>query len=215
MGNRDSCGVGATKEMSADPSRKLLDESLLSRALEDPDGRGGKEAIAELFRHYRGHIYQWCFRYVQDQEQALDLSQEVMLEAYKSLKSYRGRASFSTWLFAITRNRCVNVLRRRSRMEVADVDPDLLEDPRLDPSEDLEKREDEEQVLRMIRENLHPREQEAICLRIFERMPVETITQILGIEGSSGARSILQSARRKLRAAAARLAEAQGEDKNA
>jgi DNA-directed RNA polymerase specialized sigma24 family protein len=51
-----------------------------------------------------------------------------------------------------------------------------------------------------MRSHLAPLEQEALWLRCVERMPVDEITRVLGIEGSTGARAVLQSARRKLRA---------------
>lgn len=196
--------------MRPEHDRELTDESLLRRALDDP-GPDGKDAIAKLLLRYRGHLYQWCFRYLHDHDEALDLSQEVVLEVFRSLKNYRGQASFSTWLFAVTRNRCVDALRKRSRVEVADTDLDLLEDPRSDTGGEFERREETERMLRLIRENLSTKEQEAVCLQVFEAMPIETITRVLGITGTSGARSILQSARRKLRAAATKRAEAEGD----
>lgn len=181
--------------------RNQRDAELLRKAQQDSASQSAREAIGELFDHYRGHIYQWCFRYVRDHEQALDMSQEVMLEAFKSLGSFRGSASFSSWLFAITRNRCVSALRRSSRRRTVDLDQELLADPRSGPDQALEERQEGEFLLAAIRAHLAPREQEALCLRLYERMPVDTITRVLGIEGAAGARSVLQNARRKLRAA--------------
>ena len=65
----------------------------------------------------------------------------------------------------------------------------------------LEQREDEERMLGIIKEVLEPVEQRAIWLRCFEKVPVEEITRLLGIESASGARAVLQKARRKLRTA--------------
>ena len=56
-------------------------------------------------------------------------------------------------------------------------------------------------IYALIRSALEPEEQKVIWLRCFDRMPVEEITRVLGIESASGARSVLQRARRKLRAA--------------
>jgi RNA polymerase sigma factor (sigma-70 family) len=76
-----------------------------------------------------------------------------------------------------------------------------LEDPGLRPDELLESKLDEENVLELIRNHLDPLEREALWLRCYEGLPVEEITRLLRIEASTGARSILQRARRKLRAA--------------
>jgi DNA-directed RNA polymerase specialized sigma subunit len=65
----------------------------------------------------------------------------------------------------------------------------------------VEQDEDEERLLQTIRTSLEPLEQDVIWLRCFERMGLEQITVILSIDGASGARAVLQRARRKLRAA--------------
>lgn len=94
--------------------RRQRDEALLKRACRQPEDRDARDAAAGLLLNYRAHVYQWCYRYVRNQEQALDLSQEVLLETYQALPSFGRQASFSSWLFAITRNRCVSELRRLS-----------------------------------------------------------------------------------------------------
>jgi DNA-directed RNA polymerase specialized sigma24 family protein len=90
---------------------------------------------------------------------------------------------------------------RRATPRVAGTDPDDLPDPDRDPIVLLEAREGEEAVLRLLRDHLDPTEQEAIWLRCFERMPVEDITRVLAVSERSGARAVLQRARRKLRQA--------------
>lgn len=67
-------------------------------------------------------------------------------------------------------------------------------DRRETPDRELERRQQRELVLKTMRETLAPHEQEALCLRIFDNVPVETITEVLGLATVSGAR-------RKLRAA--------------
>lgn len=108
----------------------------------------------------------------------------------------------------------MSALRRPSLDTAADRDPDLLVDPGSRPDRDFEERQEEEALLRLIRENLKPQEQEALCLQIFEGMSVDSITQALGIEGKSGARSVLQSARRRLRGALEQRSETRGAGRN-
>ncbi len=194
--------------------RKRRDEALLLRARKQPGGSDAREAVGELLLNYQGHVYQWCYRYIREHEGALDLAQEVMLEAYRALPGFDGRSSFSSWLFAITRNRCVSGLRRSSRTEVADVDLDLLPDLGDGPDRELERREQQEQILTAMRETLAEREQQALCLRIFDKLSVDAITEVLGLATATGARSVLQNARRKLRARLAALDPGRGENSN-
>jgi RNA polymerase sigma-70 factor (ECF subfamily) len=183
------------------PPARASDEALLAAHRVDPGGARGREAVSLLFGRYYGRVYAWCRRMVNDPERALDLAQEVMISAYRHLAHFEGRSRFGSWLFAIARNRCLGELRRPELLRDEEVDPDDLVVPRPDPERELIDRLDEEQLLTLIRERLEPREQEALWLRCFERMPVDAITEVLGVDGASGARGLLQQARRKLRAA--------------
>jgi RNA polymerase sigma-70 factor (ECF subfamily) len=137
---------------------------------------------------------------VRDHEKALDLAQESLLLAYRSLASFQGRARFSSWLFAITRNRCRSALRS-VRVDGEEAEVDELVSTWRRPDEELEVKEETQAILRLMNEVLEPVEREALWLRAYERVAVDDITRILAIESESGARGVLQTARRKLRAA--------------
>jgi RNA polymerase sigma-70 factor (ECF subfamily) len=148
---------------------------------------------------------------VRDPELALDLSQDVLLNAYRGLGGFDGRARFSSWIFAIARNRCLNALRRPALFGGGD-ELDDLPDSGVRQDVELEQREDEERILGLIREHLAPVDQQVLWLRCFEKVPVDVITRTLGITEPSGARGILQRARRRLKAAMARGADAERGD---
>jgi RNA polymerase sigma-70 factor (ECF subfamily) len=176
------------------------DEQLLRVARSDGDAARRRAAATELVRRYRDAVYLWCFRYTRDADRALDLSQDVIATVWEKIGSFEGRSKFSSWLFSVTRNRCIDASRR------VDVLADEFElgeirDPAPLPDAMLEDERDEDWLLRTIRTELEPQEQQAIWLRCVERMPVDDVTRILGVDGSSGARAVLQRARRKLRAA--------------
>ncbi len=177
------------------------DAELLQLARDERNSRVGKEAASELFGRYREPVYQWCLRRVRDHEMALDLAQDALLSAYRKLDSFDERSLFSSWLFAITRNRCLNALRRPSLLGEEDFEVEALADPRKRQDRELEEREEENRILSLIREHLDPFDQEVLWLRCFEKMPVDAITASLKIDDASGARGALQRARRRLRAA--------------
>jgi RNA polymerase sigma-70 factor (ECF subfamily) len=160
-----------------------------------------RAAAEELFARYRKRVYLLCYRYVKSHERALDVSQDVLLRAYERLDSFDARSEFSCWLFAIARNRCLNVLRSVSLWHDDGNDPELVPDSGARPDRQIEEKEEEERILELIRNALDPVEQKALWLRCFEKVPVDEITELLGIEAASGARAVLQKARRKLRAA--------------
>lgn len=180
------------------------DEVLAEMAVGGSDDPQVQAAATALFDRYHGRIYQWVRRYVSDHEEALDLAQEVMLNAWRRLPHYQNQSRFHAWIFVITRNHCLNALRRPRLFVAEGADVDRLPTGRSDPERELEERLGEEEVLDLVEGHLSLIEQDAIYLRCFERMAVDEISARLGIEGAAGARSVLQRARQKLRKALGR-----------
>lgn len=181
------------------------ERTLLRRYRDDPSGEDGLCAASDLLGRYRRRVYLWCFRFVREHEQALDLAQEALLKAFRALDSHDGRADFGAWLFVVTRNRCLDELRRPSLATDALTDPEFLHSPNPDPEAELLDRLDEEAFLALVNEHLDRDERTALWLRCFEKTPVDEITSLLDLQETSGARGLLQRARRKLsRALAAR-----------
>ncbi len=177
------------------------DEELVRAYQQDPLGEAGRAAAEALFERYWEKVYLWCHRRVGHHETARDLAQEVLLSAYQALGSFEGRCRYSSWLFTIMRNRCFRALRRPSLVRDEEVEVEQLANEATPADDAMADREDEEEILGMIRQHLAPLEQEALWLRVMERLPVEDITRRLRISAQSGARGVLQSARRRLRAA--------------
>jgi len=162
------------------------------------DAPSGRRAAAELLTRYQQPVYQWCMRYAREHDAALDLAQDVLLKAYEKLQGFEQRSSFSSWLFVMTRNRCLNEQRRKKRFVDADVDFDGYDGSETPPDEQLIEIESEEQLLELIRGTLDQDEQRALWMRCVERLSVDEITETMGIADRSGARALLQRARRKL-----------------
>jgi RNA polymerase sigma-70 factor (ECF subfamily) len=177
------------------------DEELVLVAQAEAETPRGRAAATELLQRYRRAVYSWSYRYVRDHERALDLSQDVLIRAWQGLGSFGGRSRFSSWLFVITRNQCLKEVGRVNILADEGTGTELVKDHNPDPARRLEEREGEDRLHELIRTTLDPLEQRAIWLRCFERLPVDEITGLLGINDDSGARGVLQRARRKLRAA--------------
>ena len=177
------------------------DEELLEIAIRDPESPQSRAAASELLGRYQQRVYLWCYRYVRERERALDLSQEVLTSAWRALAGFRHGSKVSWWMFIITRNRCINAVKAPSLVRDDDAELDALPATDSDPATRLEETEDEERVRQLMLEHLDEEERLALWLGCFERMPVEGITKALKLTNSTGARGLLQRARRKLRAA--------------
>jgi RNA polymerase sigma-70 factor, ECF subfamily len=182
----------------------LSDRELVGVFQSSPEGARGNEAASELFRRYRDRLYLWCLRHMGDHEAALDLAQDAFLAAFRALPDFEGRSEFSSWLFAIARYRCASALRAPRPLADEGVDLDTLPASGRGPEEEYLAKAEEEQVLTLLNEVLDSDERTALWLRCYEGMPVDEITRALGLTSETGARSLLQRGRRKLRAALSR-----------
>ncbi|MCP4572157.1 MAG: sigma-70 family RNA polymerase sigma factor [bacterium] len=179
--------------------RNATDDDLIALAQGDAGGDLGRRAASELLGRYRSHVYRWCRKYQPDGERTLDMAQEVLLNAYRKLPSFGGRSRFSSWLFTLTRNRCLDELRKNNR-HTEDLDScHWLADPTADPAAATHRREEEQLLRQRLASRLAPLEQDAVWLRYVEGMSVDEIGAVLHITAASGARGVLQTARRKLR----------------
>lgn len=187
--------------------KNVPDEELLRIARSQGDAERRRAAATELVCRYRDSVYLWCFRYTGDVDRALDLSQDVLASVWEKIETFEGRAKFSSWLYAVTRNRCIDASRHVSYLldeEAVAAAPDR----KPLPDAALYEEQDEQWLLRTIQSELEPDEQQAIWLRCIERMGIDDVTRVMQLENVTGARTVLQRARKKLRAALERRKEA-------
>ncbi len=78
---------------------------------------GDSEAFSELVDRYQGPLLGFLRNMIQDRDAAQDIAQETFVKAFLAIREYEGRnnASFSSWLFTIARNACLDALRKRKR----------------------------------------------------------------------------------------------------
>src|SRR5215510_7670624 len=95
----------------------------------DPDAalmlrvkQGDTAAFTELVEKYKQPVMNLVYRTLRDATEAEDLAQNVFVQVYKSAPRYRTTARFTTWLFTIARNLCLNEIRRRSRHPAESLD---------------------------------------------------------------------------------------------
>lgn len=177
------------------------DRDLVRIYQRDPESPAGRAAGAQLLARYRRRVLAWCWRLVRDRESALDLAQDVLLNVWGNLGDYDERGQFGAWVFMVARNRCFSELRRRKVPLAEAAVLEMVADRAPRPDEVLERKLLGEKLERLVTEHLTRLEQDALWLRCHEGLPVDAITTRLGITEKTGARAVLQRARRKLRAA--------------
>jgi RNA polymerase sigma-70 factor (ECF subfamily) len=168
---------------------------------------GDETACTELFARYRKRVYLWCFRYTRDAEEAIDCTQDIFIKVFQGISGFRGGSRLSTWIFRVARNYCLSLIAHRGRqwherLQTLEVDvPDTEWDSQL---HELEVAHGLERVLNAAQERMPARELEAYVLHYREGMTVKEITRTMGCENVTGARTLIQNARRKFRRLIAR-----------
>jgi len=181
----------------------------------DPDAalmlrvkQGDTGAFALLVDKYKQPVMNLAYRMLRDATEAEDLAQNVFVQVYKSAHRYRTTARFSTWLFTIARNLCLNEIRRRSRhpAESLDVPHPEQEDQPLRQIEDKKTFTPPEQLLQgelakkidQALAELPENQRTAILLCRQEELSYEEIAEVLGCS-LSATKSLIHRGRETLK----------------
>lgn len=158
------------------------DLELLERCL-----AGENSAWEGLLRVYMRKIYNLCYRFTGRAEEAEDLTQEVFIKIFQTLRSFdSAQGSFSTWLHRVARNHLVDHYRRTKKDRMTEsIDDDSesvaeVSSPAAGPVAHLEARERKEQLQRAL-ERLSPDLREAVVLRDLQDLDYLEIAQVLGV----------------------------------
>jgi len=187
-------------------AQSASDEALATAIAREP----GDELCAELFRRYGKRIYLWSFGYTHDVEEAIELSQEIFIKIFRNIRSFSGRSRFSTWAYQVARNHCLGELSKkrvqwRKRLHPLD-DGSGVDALGTDFFSAIDALEDLGRILEAAKGCMEADEIEAFVLHYREGLAVNEITKILGCENATGARTLIQNARRKF----SRLLEERG-----
>src|SRR5512136_3104099 len=92
------------------PEERADDRALVERAT-----RGDREAFGALVQRHQDRVFNLAYQVVRNREDALDVAQEAFVKAFAALSSFKGEASFTTWIHRIVVNLAIDCLRRRRR----------------------------------------------------------------------------------------------------
>jgi RNA polymerase sigma-70 factor, ECF subfamily len=181
----------------------------------DPDAQlmlrvqgGDREAFETLVTRHRQSVMNLAYRILGDLNEAEDISQNAFVQVFKSARRYRVSAKFSTWLYTIARNLCLNEIRRRSRHRAESIDADQA-DLEHRPSRDLEDQQTQPPVEVLLQGELERKIQEAlndlpenqrVALLLYrqDELSYEDIAQVLHCS-LSATKSLIHRARETLR----------------
>lgn len=170
-------------EVSANLSEKArYDFGLVQRAINDRD----EKAYAELMARYRDSIFFMLLKMVNNKDDAEDLTIEAFGKAFKRLHQYTPNYAFSTWLFKIASNNCIDFIRRKKNSTMYSIDKPIdngegdeltidLKSETLDPEQKIIRKQ-KMIMMREVVEKLKPRYRQLVELRYFQELSYEEIS---------------------------------------
>jgi len=145
---------------------------------------GDIEVFSLLLSKYEHLVFTICCRVFENREEAEDIAQESFIKCFQSLKQFKGESKFSSWLYTITYNTCMNHLKYKKRQtsveDIANVaDQDIIEQDQI-----FAKLEQKEQtnLIQQALSKLELDEQMIIQLYYYEELPIKEISNILSLK---------------------------------
>ena len=163
----------------------MQDDLLIRRAQ-----RGDADAFEQLLLEHQKNVYNLCYRMAGDPDDAMDLSQETFLRAWRCLDQYQFASAFSTWLYRLCSNICIDFLRKRRRQQTVpltyeDADGEeqtyAVPDPAPLPEEQVELALTRE-TLAAAMAQLLPEHRAVLQLRVVNELSYEQIAEVLDVQ---------------------------------
>lgn len=178
----------------------MIDDTELAQAFQG----GDQDAFRELIERYQDRLYRLAYRITTDPDDALDVVQDSFIRVHRGIKEWNGRASFYSWVYRITSNLAIDVVRRRGRDRKAR-DKIIREQgselgvamPEDDPIEAEDRARLVDQVKQAIAD-LPPGQRAIVALRHYEGLSLNEIAEVRGCAVGT-VKSTLHQAFRKLR----------------
>ena len=144
---------------------------------------GDQKAYADLMQRYKDSIYFMVLKMVNNREDAMDLTVETFAKAFEKLEKYQPEFAFSTWLFRVATNNCIDFIRKKklNTMSIHGMTNDDGEEKQLEIKSDVLNPEEssikkqQTQELKLLIESLPSRYRNLITLRYFDELSYEEI----------------------------------------
>ena len=140
---------------------------------------GRRDAFDVIVERHRRNVYQLCYRFVGNHEDASDLSQDVFLRAYRGLRNFRRQSSLSTWLYRIGVNVCLNRVTAK-RAETESIEERQFVDHRTESPSELVLKQERGARVRAAIARLPPKQRATLILRTYHELSHQEIADVLG-----------------------------------
>ena len=150
--------------------------------------KGDRDAYGHLVERYQTRIYSFCYQFFRDRDIATEMAQETFLRAFRYIKKFDSSKKFSTWVYSIAKNICIDEKRKMDRsrtVPIEDVSPSSFQSSHQgqhlkDPSQISLQLEDR-MLLESAIAQLPDKYRAAIIICYFQELPYQEIADVLGL----------------------------------
>ncbi|ADB37338.1 RNA polymerase sigma factor [Spirosoma linguale] len=136
-----------------------------------------------LYKRYEAKVYRHCLSMIKDADQAQDFTHDIFLKVFVKLNAFQERSSFSTWLYTIVSNHCLDQIRIAKRLSLSSIDDDSQLSV---PDSNLAHiQEDKLQLLRVAMNSLAVKEQTLLRLKYEQGLSIDDIAKLYAITSSA------------------------------
>ena len=159
----------------------VSDEDLISLILKERD----KVHFKVLYERYYGKVLNKCYSFLKNRDLSAELATDIMARAFEKLDTFKGNSSFSTWLYAITYNNCIDYLREKKKLHYPEWNrkqelPDFSEAEEVDESDNISY-----EFLVELMEKLHTEEKALLLMKYQDDMSLKQISGSMRITESA------------------------------
>ena len=159
---------------------------------------GNQEAFQKLYQSFAGKVYNTAISYLQNKEDAEEVTQDVFTNIYKNATKFQGDAALSTWIYRITVNTSLNAIKRKKRLSFLKFGEQSKDLPDFEhPGILMEKKEAAKTLFKVI-DTLPPNQKTAFILSFVEELPRQEVADIMELS-LKAVESLLQRAKVNLR----------------
>jgi RNA polymerase sigma-70 factor, ECF subfamily len=157
------------------PLAELDDSDLVSASVS-----GSREAFDVIVTRHRRAVYQVCYRFVNNHEDASDLAQDTFVRAWRGIKNFKGESALSTWLHRIAVNVCLNRVSAKTMATEPIDSTEQVADVRIEGAPHAMIREERAVAVRKAIAELPKKQRATLILRAYHDMSHQQIADVLG-----------------------------------
>lgn len=153
-----------------------LDDATLATAA----AAGDRDAFDVIVERHRRSVYQVCYRFVNNHDDASDLAQDAFVRAWKGVKSFKGQSALATWLYRIAVNVSLNRVSTKRPLTEPIASTEHFEDVRIEGAQHTMMREQRAVAVRKAIASLPDKQRATLILRTYHDMSHQQIADVLG-----------------------------------